>query len=305
MNGEILFNDFEFPLARKPQRFFRAAIALSLAFHIAAFLTSPWWQAKTLRHDILTVDIAHIPEAELPKIRDLPAVKPIVLPAVPRVRETPPAAEPMPSADRPSPPESREAIREKVAGRGLLRMLGGGAAEPLPGIVVPKEIRLASRGNPAPHDYRPAPRPGDDALAARSRGSGIGRQVTASARTAVPQTSRAFKTDAGLDAEISGGIEDQARSGSAIANAIRQYRSGIKYAYNKELLTNPNISGRITVSFVIRSDGTVESAEVRQSSVGWPPLEEAVIRRMLHWKFAKSRGAPVRVTFPFVFHPEL
>lgn len=298
MNGEILFNEFEFSLARKPQRFFRAAVALSVAFHVAAFLTSPWWQARTRSGDVLTVDIAPIPEEELPRIQDLPAAKPIALPAAPRVREAP-------APEQPDAPPNREAIRERVAGKGLLRMLDGRTPQALPKIDLPRDLRLASNRAPAPGDFRPAPHPDDEALAARTRETGIGKQVTATARSSAPQASRVFKTDAGLEAEIHGGLEDQSRSGSAIANAIRQYQSGIRYAYNKELLANPNISGRITVSFVIQPDGRVESAEVRQSTVGWPPLEEAVIRRMLHWKFARSGGAPVRVTFPFVFHPEM
>lgn len=306
MNGEIFFNDFDFSPARRSHRFFRAALALSVAFHVAAFLTSPWWQAKARHGDVLTVDIAHIPEAELPKIQDLPAARPIALPAVPRARPSAPAEESAGPTQEASAPESREAIRGRVAGRGLLRMLTGPGAEPLPPIEIPRDLPAARRGNPAPGDYRPAPGAGPDerALSARAREAGIGRQATATARAGVPQEARLFKTDAGLDAEVVGG-GDESRSGSAIANTIRQYQSGIKYAYNRELLTNPTISGRITVSFVIRPDGTVESAEIRQSTVAWPPLEQAVVKRMLHWKFAKSRGAPVRVTFPFVFHPEM
>jgi hypothetical protein len=46
--------------------------------------------------------------------------------------------------------------------------------------------------------------------------------------------------------------------------------------------------------------------EVRQSTVGWPPLEEAVKKRIQYWKFgAAAAGGPVRATFPFVFHPEM
>jgi hypothetical protein len=30
-----------------------------------------------------------------------------------------------------------------------------------------------------------------------------------------------------------------------------------------------------------------------------------VRKRMQHWKFPRSPGGPVRVVFPFVFHPEM
>jgi len=86
---------------------------------------------------------------------------------------------------------------------------------------------------------------------------------------------------------------------------VKQYQGGIKYAYNRELLSNPALSGKMLVSFSIRPDGSVESVEIRQSTLGWPPLDEAVKKRMQHWKFPRSAGGTVRVVFPFVFHPEM
>ncbi len=109
-----------------------------------------------------------------------------------------------------------------------------------------------------------------------------------------------------MDAEISGSIDDQSRSAQAIMSAVKNYQSGIKYAYTQELLKNQSLSGKITVEFVIRPDGSVESVDIKQSSVNWPPLEEAIKKRIsLRWNFGQSKGGPVKVAFPFVFHPEM
>jgi TonB family protein len=118
-------------------------------------------------------------------------------------------------------------------------------------------------------------------------------------------TSRTFKTDTGLQAEITSASDDPSRSFQAIAATVNQYQRGIKYVYDQELRTNPNLNGNMLVSFVIRPDGSVESVEVRQSTLNWPPLDEAVKKRMQHWKFARGMGGPVRVVFPFVFLPEM
>lgn len=266
---------------------FRLAVAASVLMHLVGLLTSPYWQSSRAdQPDVISVDIAEIPAGDLPKIPSLPA-------------EAPPKAVP--------PPPTREMIRERVASKGVLRALSRGAADsggadPLSRIQVPREIRVASREAPAEEDFRPRGAPAGDAGSARP---GIASQIASGEKGSTELSSTVFRTDAGLEGEIRGAIGDRNRTVGAIASTVRQYQSGIKYAYNKELLTNPNLSGKITVAFVIRSDGTVEAAEVRTSSVNWPALEEAVIRRMRHWKFPKSEGGPVRVTFPFVFHPEM
>ncbi len=297
MNGDLTFRIEGFSLSPKQQSLFRAAIVLSVAMHVAGILTSPYWQpAPTIREDVVPVDLADLPEEELPEI---PLLSPETAPATRAQQPVPPA------------PPSRETIREKVSSKGLLRVLDARsrnpeASDPLSRIEVPREVRVASRGpSPAQHDYRPKGIRPPDPAESGSRVPGISGQVSRTARSSTALSSKVFRTDSGLEGEIQGGIDDRNRSAQAISATVRQYQSGIKYAYNKELLSQPALSGKITVSFVIRPDGTVESARIQDSSVNWPPLERAVLRRMGHWKFPESGGAPVRVTFPFVFHPEM
>jgi TonB family protein len=281
-------------------RFFRAAVALSVALHILMLLTSPYWQARTDRAErIVQIDIAEMPKEELPKIPEVPVRAPEAVPS-------PPARPSSPSGPQPPVPDSaapsREAIREKVSSRGILGMLGGkGAVDPLPAIRVPGDLRPHPPGaNPAPGDYAPR-----YASGGKAGNPGIERELASTARASRDLAPRTFKTDTGLEAEISGGTDEGARSFQSIAATVKQYQGGIKYAYNRELLSNPALSGKMLVSFSIRPDGSVESVEIRQSTLGWPPLDEAVKKRMQHWKFPRSAGGTVRVVFPFVFHPEM
>lgn len=297
MNADVPFQELDFTPAGGTRNVFRIALIASVAMHLAGILTSPYWQPdRTAADEVLTVDIAEVPAAEMPKIPNLPAPEP------------PPAR---PAAAEPSAPPSptREAVREKVAGRGLLRMLTGGADGPGreadPGLKIPDDIRYARRGAPGAADYRPTGRAGDAPAPPRPADPGIGRHVEAASKPAQALSSRVFRTDAGLEAQVSGAVDDESRTTGVIASTVRQYQSGIRYAYNKELLANPNLSGEITVAFVILPDGTVEAPEIRKSSVNWPALEDAVRRRIGHWKFPKSRGGPVRVVFPFKFLPEM
>ncbi len=302
MNADLPFQTFPIGFDPRQRSLFRLALTASAVLHIVGFLTSPYWQPDPRTgEEIMMVALTDLPAEEMPPVPRM------------QVREPAPVASPAvrsPSPDvLPPPPPSREAIREKVAARGVLKMLSretgksGPAEDPLPAIRLPSDIRLASRGTPAPGDYRPRG-PVEETNPGR-KNPGIGKQVATAAKSSTALSSKVFVTDSGLEGEISGGIDDQNRSSGAIAATVKQYRSGIKYVYNKELLANPALSGKLVVTFVILPDGSVESPEVRQSNLNWPSLEDAVLKRMRHWKFPRSSGAPVRVTFPFVFHPEM
>jgi TonB family protein len=279
-------------------KFFRAAVAFSVLLHLAMLLTSPYWQSRsTTRDDIVQIDIAEIPKEEIPQIPEAAVRAPeAVPPPPPRPKAAP--AEAAPSAE---PPPTREAIREKVASQGILRVLGG-KTDPLPAIRVPSDLRPAPpKATASPGDY--APRAAEEG--GKAKNPGIDRQLAATSRAPKAMSSQTFRTDTGLEAEVSGAAEEPSRSFQAIAATVKQYQSGIKYVYNRELLSNPNLGGKMLVAFVIQPDGSVDSVEVRQSTLNWPALDEAVRKRMQHWKFPRSPGGPVRVVFPFVFHPEM
>lgn len=298
MNADLPLQGISFAALSDSRRFFRVALIASAAMHLAGLLTSPYWQPERAAFDeVMTVDIAEVPAGELPKVPDLGPPEPT--PAAPATRK---------AADTPRPP-TRDEIREKVARRGLLRLLGEDARKPGrdadAGLRIPEDARYASRGRAAAADYRPTGRSDEAPAPPRPANPGIARQVADASKPSAELASRVFRTDAGLEGRISGAIDDQYRSPGAIASTVRQYQTGIRYVYNRELLTNPDLSGEITVAFVILPDGSVEAMEIRQSSVNWPALEDAVLKRMKHWKFPASRGGPVRVVFPMKFLPEM
>lgn len=114
-----------------------------------------------------------------------------------------------------------------------------------------------------------------------------------------------YKTETGTEMEISGDIDDKERSAQVISSVISTYLGGIKYVYNRELRHNPNLAGKITVSFIINPDGSVESASIEESNVNWAQLEEQVLKRIKHWKFPPSKSGKIRIVFPFLFFPSM
>lgn len=299
MNVDAPFQESAFTTGPGSRSFFRVALIASAAMHVVGLLTTPYWQpARRAVDEVVTVDIADIPARDLPKVPGLPAPEP--RPATAAARSAP--------GESPRPP-SREAIREKVARRGILGALSTKAGGPVrdagSGLKIPDETRYASRGPAGISDYRPTGRTDEPPAPPRPANPGIGRHVDAAAKPSAALASKVFRTDAGLEGQISGAIDDKYRTAGVIASTVRQYQDGIRYVYNKELRANPGLSGEITVAFEILPDGTVVGTEIRQSSVNWPALEDGVLKRMKNWKFPPSRGGRVRVVFPFKFLPEM
>ncbi len=89
---------------------------------------------------------------------------------------------------------------------------------------------------------------------------------------------------------------------SLIDDVIKRNRNRIRYAYERQLRANPSMAGKLTVRFVIGADGNVQSAEIRNSTVGDEKLEKDIERVFERMTFPKPKGGgTVIVTYPLVF----
>lgn len=86
-----------------------------------------------------------------------------------------------------------------------------------------------------------------------------------------------------------------------IDKEVRRHRPQIGFCYNKELTRNPNLSGKVTLSWIISLDGSVKSAKVKSSSLGNSTAESCMVRALQNWRFPKPEGGVVEVEYPFVF----
>ena len=87
-----------------------------------------------------------------------------------------------------------------------------------------------------------------------------------------------------------------------INRVIRRNLARFKYCYEKQLNANPNLSGKISVYFMISPTGSVGKASIRESSMNDSAVEKCVTKVMKTLKFPQPRGGGVVVvTYPFVF----
>lgn len=87
-----------------------------------------------------------------------------------------------------------------------------------------------------------------------------------------------------------------------IGRVIRRNLARFKYCYEKQLNSNPNLTGKISVYFTIAPTGSVADASIRETSMNDINVESCVEKVMRSLKFPQPRGGGiVVVTYPFVF----
>jgi len=83
---------------------------------------------------------------------------------------------------------------------------------------------------------------------------------------------------------------------------VKQHMAQIRYCYQRQLVRQPELEGKISMQFVIASDGSVSKARVKSSSLGSQEVGSCLQDRFLQLHFpAPTGGGIVLVTYPFMF----
>ncbi|MFO0636784.1 MAG: AgmX/PglI C-terminal domain-containing protein [Nannocystaceae bacterium] len=89
-----------------------------------------------------------------------------------------------------------------------------------------------------------------------------------------------------------------------IDKEVRRHRAQIGFCYNKQLARQPDLSGKVSLQWIIRLDGSVSGAKVKSSSLNNSDAESCMVRALQNWRFPKPEGGVVEVEYPFVFDTE-
>lgn len=107
-------------------------------------------------------------------------------------------------------------------------------------------------------------------------------------------------TPGGTSMDVRGSL-----SREVITRIVRRHQREIRTCYERGLMRRPELSGRVTVSFVISPTGTVESASIASTTLEDAQVEACIVRAVRTWTFpAPDGGGVVSVNYPFVFQSE-
>lgn len=90
-----------------------------------------------------------------------------------------------------------------------------------------------------------------------------------------------------------------------IQRVIRAHLGQVRSCYEKSLLHQPTLAGKLVVRFVIDAEGAVtEAADVSTPAFPEPEVPDCITARVKTWRFPKPQGGGVVVvTYPFIFEP--
>lgn len=97
-----------------------------------------------------------------------------------------------------------------------------------------------------------------------------------------------------VGAETRGGL-----SREQVQRTVRQHINEVRFCYQQELQSRPDLEGRVAVQFLVNPNGTVMTSALAQSSGTVGDVGQCVSQSVRRWTFPASDG-PTSVTYPFV-----
>lgn len=99
-------------------------------------------------------------------------------------------------------------------------------------------------------------------------------------------------------AEVDGSVDSK-----SISKIVKRNARAVKRCYEKGLLANPSLKGKVSVTIMINMRGRVESVDIVANTLGDASVTRCIKGVVRRWRFPKPDGGPASVTFPFVFSP--
>ena len=101
-------------------------------------------------------------------------------------------------------------------------------------------------------------------------------------------------------AEISSSPEDTA----SISRTMKRYTGRIKQCYERQLKGDPDLKGKVTVSFEIDTEGNVSGVGIEENSTGNAELANCIKREIGRIRFVPAPADDVEVAgYPFILAP--
>lgn len=180
-----------------------------------------------------------------------------------------------------------------------------GSASTLVTAVVGRPITDVSPSAPWPVAYRPDETRPETSLALGSVHTGA--QVAAALGTgstvaADVQTGERRSVMYDVSEALPANADPEALDVGEIRISVQKQMSRIRQCYQRELQRQPDLAGRVTVWFLIDTDGSVNRARLKESTMNNIVVEDCIVDEVKAMSFSKPQaGKTVPVSFPFNF----
>ena len=102
---------------------------------------------------------------------------------------------------------------------------------------------------------------------------------------------------------IASGVSTGGCDKGDIAKNVRSRASALRACYETQLMSKPDLSGKITVQWTITTDGSVSNPKTVNDSLDSNAVTDCVLRSIGRIRFAKPEAGICVIQWPFVFSP--
>ncbi len=101
----------------------------------------------------------------------------------------------------------------------------------------------------------------------------------------------------GEEAEAIGGLDK-----ALIAAVVQANLGQIKHCYEKQLLIDSNLYGKVVAEWIIDKTGSVSKSGIKKTTMNNANVENCIAGKIKNWKFPQPKGGGnVQVSYPFLF----
>lgn len=222
---------------------------------------------------------------------------------------------PAPAAGDDAAAQKRRAeLAKKVAGKGLLKILGsagggggGGAfSDVLGGSTGGGDIAAALAGSAGGGVGVAGAADSVGAGGPRGGGSGTVAGIGNVGTKGGGNVDLGAKKEVAVAAAVREGtpeVDSSSVDRGALTRFIKSRLSAIRNCYEKELKRNPNLKGKITVRFTIQPTGRTSDIEIEENTLGNEAVASCIRTTIRTWVMPFKPDDEVPVSYPFLLSP--
>ena len=86
-----------------------------------------------------------------------------------------------------------------------------------------------------------------------------------------------------------------------VSRVVNEHSNQLIACYEKVLIADPGLAGKITLDWTVKMDGLVKDVRVASSTLSNPKVAVCVVDAVKGWKFPKPVGGEALISYPFLF----
>ncbi|QSQ10671.1 AgmX/PglI C-terminal domain-containing protein [Myxococcus landrumensis] len=88
----------------------------------------------------------------------------------------------------------------------------------------------------------------------------------------------------------------------AVARVINSHLNEVHGCYERALLKDPGLAGKVVLEWTIGTNGSVAAAKTKSSTLRNASVEACILSNLKTWSFPAPKGGVVIITYPFLFN---